>query len=67
MPSRGIPFSSLLALDLDTIRVIRTGFVQSQYVRCHQADQHERESNHVEREETVQRCITDDEVTADDQ
>jgi hypothetical protein len=32
-----------------------------------QADQHQREGDHVEGEEAVQRCVADHEVTADDQ
>ena len=55
----------LLFLDVDTVRVVRAGFVQRQNVRSDQADQYQREGDHVEGEEAVQGRIANDEVAAD--
>src|SRR5574343_49205 len=57
----------LVSLDLHTIRVVRPRFVQCEHVSRNQTDQYEREGNHMEGEETIERCIANDEVATDDQ
>ena len=52
-------------LDLDTVRVVRAHFVQRDDVCDHQAQQDQGHGDHVQREEAVQRSVTDHEVTAD--
>ena len=65
MPSSGMPFGVLLLLDLDAVGVVRADFVQRQDVRDDQAEQHQRQRDHVEGEEAVQRGVGDHVVAAD--
>ena len=44
----------LLLLDVDAVRVVRTDFVQGQNVQHHQAEQHDRQGDHVQGKEAVQ-------------
>ena len=41
-------------LDLDTIRIVRTNFVQRDQMRNHQAEQHQRDRDHMESKEAIQ-------------
>ncbi len=52
-------------LDFDAIGIVRTDLVQRDDVGRHEAEQHERQGDHVEGEETIQRRIADRIVTAD--
>ncbi|ABA47629.1 hypothetical protein BURPS1710b_3675 [Burkholderia pseudomallei 1710b] len=57
----------LLLLDLDAVRVVRPHFVQRDQVRDDEQQQHERNRDHVEREEAVQRDVGHDVVAANPQ
>src|SRR5690606_2662165 len=48
-------FGILGFLDVDAVRVVRTHFVQRQDMQHDQAQQDDRQRNHVQREEAVQR------------
>ena len=54
-----------ILLDLDAVRIVRSDFVQRHDVRGHEPQQHERNRDHVEREEAVERRIRHDIVAAD--
>src|SRR5690606_24087171 len=54
-------------LDLHAIGIVRTHVVQSQQVRNHQAQQHQRHRDHVETEETIQGGVTNHKIAADQQ
>ena len=55
----------LVLFDLDAIRVVRTHFVQRHQMRHDQADQHERNRDHVQREQAIERGVRRDVVTLD--
>ena len=52
-------------LDLDPVGVVRAHLVQGDQVGDHQEHQHQRERDHVQREEAVEGDVRDEEVTAD--
>ncbi|MNZ73422.1 hypothetical protein D3C78_918330 [compost metagenome] len=54
-----------LLLDVDTVRVVRTDFVKRQDVQHDQAEQNDRQGDHVQGEEAVQGDAGNQEVTAD--
>ena len=54
-----------LFLDLDAVGVVGADFVQGDDVGDHQAEQHQRDRDHVKREEAVKRCIGHDVVATD--
>src|SRR5690606_21589503 len=54
-------------LDLDTVRVVGANFVQRQDVQDNQAQQDDRQGNHVQCEEAVQGNTGDQVVTANPQ
>ena len=55
----------LLFLDLDAVGVVGADFVQGDDVGDHQAEQHQRNRDHMKREEAVERCIGHHVVAAD--
>ena len=65
MPSTGCPSGPLSFLISTPSGIVRAHFVQRQDVRDHQEDQHQRQRDHVQREEAVQRDVGDVVVAAD--
>ncbi|MCY1175217.1 hypothetical protein D9M73_154460 [compost metagenome] len=55
----------LFLLDVDAIGVVRPHFVQGKDVQHHQAENHDRQGDHVQGEEAVQGDARDQVVTAD--
>ena len=51
-------------LDVHAIWVVRTHFVQRDDVSADQSEEHQRNGDHVEREETIQRCVRHHKVAA---
>ncbi len=60
-------FRIKVVLDFNAVRIVGSDFVQGDDVRYHQADQDQRNRDHVEREEAVQGCIGDHVVAANPQ
>ena len=54
-------------LHFDAVRIARTDFMQGDQVRCNQAQQYQRDGDHVEGEEAVQGRVGNDVVAADPQ
>src|SRR5690606_26198712 len=55
----------LVLLDINAQRVVRTHFMQRQDMQNHQTENHDRQSNHVQCKEAVQRNAGDQVVTTD--
>jgi len=52
-----------MILDFDAVRIARTHFMQGDQVRGNQAQQHQGDGNHMEREETIQGGVGNDVIT----
>ena len=56
-PSRGTPSGALVLLDIDPVRVVRTDMMQCNDVEENKRNKNQRQQDHVECEEAVQRDV----------